>query len=111
VIAIFSEANAVVLDVVTDAVLLPRHHRAGVFFVDKTALLVVVGITAKATDSLQRAMEQSSSVSLPQEVFISRVNFVAVQIVSTGCEPVLPMTNGGSASPKSFTNTMSGGFT
>ena len=42
------ESNAVVLGVVTDAVLLPRHRATRVFFVDAATLVVVVVFLAVA---------------------------------------------------------------
>ncbi len=44
----FREANSIVLRVVFDAVLLPRHRTAWVFFVDAPTLLVVVVFLAVA---------------------------------------------------------------
>ncbi len=48
VVRAFRQANAVVLVVVCDAVLFPRHGGARVFFVDATALLVGVVFLAVA---------------------------------------------------------------
>jgi len=48
VICALRETNAVVLDVVTDSVLLLRHRATWVFFVDATALVVVVVFLAVA---------------------------------------------------------------
>ena len=48
VIRTFREPYSIVLGVVFDAVLLPRHRTAWVFFVDATALFVVVVFLAVA---------------------------------------------------------------
>ncbi len=48
VIRTFGEADAIVFGVVTEAFLLPRHHRGWVFLVDAVALVVPVVLFAVA---------------------------------------------------------------